>query len=48
MPADGFYRTTDEGIVFIEPEAIDLDGDLQYWVELCLDYNPKAKSTKKR
>ena len=28
--------------------AIDIDEDLEYWVQLCLNYNPKAKRTKKK
>ena len=32
----------------VDPKAIDLDSDLEYWVQLCLDYNPKAKSSKKK
>src|SRR5687768_1830397 len=31
------------GFVYVEPAAIDLDDQLEYWVQLCLDYNPKAK-----
>ena len=37
-----------KGFVFVEPEGIDLDDDLDYWVQLCLDFNPKAKSSKKK
>ena len=37
-----------KGFVFVEPEAIDLDTDLDYWIDLCLDFNPKAKSSKKK
>lgn len=37
-----------KGFVFIEPEGIDLDEDLEYWVKLCVEYNPKAKSSKKK
>ena len=37
-----------KGFVFIEPEGIDLDDDLDYWVQLCIDFNPKAKSSKKK
>lgn len=37
-----------KGYVFIEPEAIDLDEDLAYWIQLALDYNPIAKSSKKK
>lgn len=34
-----------KGYVFLEPEAIDLDDDLEYWVQLCLDFNPLAKTS---
>ena len=37
-----------KGYVFVEPEAIDMDDDLAYWVQLCLDFNPLAKASKKR
>jgi TfoX/Sxy family transcriptional regulator of competence genes len=37
-----------KGFVFVDPIGIDMDRDLDYWVELCLDYNPKAKSSKKK
>ena len=37
-----------KGFVFVEPEAIDSDKDLEYWVKLCLDFNPKAKRSKKK
>ena len=37
-----------EGYVFIEPDAIDLDEDLSYWIQLSLDFNPLAKSSKKK
>lgn len=37
-----------KGFVFIEPEGIDLDEDLEYWIQLCLDFNPLAKSSKKK
>lgn len=36
------------GFVFVDPMGIDLDKDLEYWIQLCLDYNPKAKSSKKK
>ena len=36
------------GYIYVDPKAIDLDSDLEYWVQLCLDYNPKAKSSKKK
>ena len=37
-----------KGFVFIEGEGIDTDEDLERWLELCLDYNPRAKSSKKK
>jgi len=37
-----------KGWIFLEPEGIDLDDDLSYWVELALEYNPKAKSSKEK
>ena len=37
-----------KGYVFLEPDALDLDEELNYWVQLCLDFNPLAKVSKKR
>lgn len=37
-----------KGFVFVEPEGTDLDTDLEYWVKLCLEFNPKAKASKKK
>lgn len=37
-----------KGYVFLTPDAIDTDDDLAHWVQLCLDFNPLAKSGKKR
>ncbi|NND32832.1 MAG: RNA methyltransferase, partial [Saprospiraceae bacterium] len=36
-----------QGYVFVEPDAIDMDEELAYWIQLSLDYNPLAKSSKK-
>jgi TfoX/Sxy family transcriptional regulator of competence genes len=36
-----------KGYVFVHPPGTDLDKDLERWVQLCLDFNPKAKSSKK-
>lgn len=43
-----FTGRTMKGFVFVEPEGIDLDEDLEYWVKLAVDFNPRAKSSKKR
>ena len=37
-----------KGFVFISPEGTDMDEDLAYWIQLALDYNPLAKSSKKK
>jgi hypothetical protein len=37
-----------KGFVFVEPEGIDEDADLQYWLQLCLDYNPRARASRRR
>jgi hypothetical protein len=34
--------------VFIDPERIDLEEDLLFWLDHCLALNPKAKAAKKR
>ncbi len=37
-----------KGYVFITEEGIDADKDLESWIQMCLDFNPLAKSSKKR
>ncbi|MEI7660572.1 MAG: TfoX/Sxy family protein [Bacteroidota bacterium] len=37
-----------KGFIFVEPEGIDLDRDLEYFIRLALEYNPVAKSSKKK
>jgi TfoX/Sxy family transcriptional regulator of competence genes len=36
------------GFVFVNREGFGSDGDLDSWLELALDFNPRAKSSKKR
>lgn len=36
------------GYLFIDPEGYESDADLTFWVEKCLEYNPKVKAAKKR
>lgn len=43
-----FTKRPMKGFVYVEPEGIDMDKDLEYWVDLCLEYNPMAKSSKKK
>ena len=37
-----------KGFVFVSPEGFDTDDDLAQWVQLCLDFNPLAKKSKKK
>lgn len=37
-----------KGYVFVEPSAIDMETELAQWVQACLDFNPLAKSSKKK
>ncbi|MGH9426676.1 MAG: TfoX/Sxy family protein [Terriglobia bacterium] len=37
-----------KGYVDVQPEAFGRQEDFEYWVNLCLDFNKKAKMTKKR
>jgi TfoX/Sxy family transcriptional regulator of competence genes len=37
-----------KGFVYVAPEAIDSAQELSYWIGLCLDYNPRAKSSKNK
>ncbi|NHF59477.1 TfoX/Sxy family protein [Flavobacteriaceae bacterium TP-CH-4] len=37
-----------KGYVFVAEDGFDLDKDLNYWLRLCLDFNPLAKSSKKK
>jgi TfoX/Sxy family transcriptional regulator of competence genes len=37
-----------KGYVFISNEGMKSKKDFEYWVDLCLDFNARAKSSKKR
>ena len=37
-----------KGFVFVEPIGMDMDEELEAWVDLALDFNPRAKSSKKK
>ena len=36
-----------KGFVFIDPQGTDQDEDLEYWIKLALNFNKRAKSSKK-
>ena len=35
-----------KGFLLVDTVGIDMEKDLEYWIQLCLDFNPKAKSSK--
>ncbi len=37
-----------KGFLFVDDKGVDMDDELEYWVNLCLKYNPKAKASKKK
>jgi TfoX/Sxy family transcriptional regulator of competence genes len=37
-----------KGYVFVHPEGHESEADLRHWVGLALEFNPKAKASKKR
>lgn len=37
-----------KGFLMISPEAIDMDDDLDKWITRCLEFNPRAKASKKK
>jgi hypothetical protein len=36
------------GYLFIEPEGYDMEDDLRFWIDRCLAFNPRARSSKKK
>lgn len=36
------------GFIFVDTKNVAKDSDFKYWVDLCLEYNPKAKITAKK
>ncbi len=47
LPMD-FTGRPMRGYIFIQSEGFDLEDDLAYWVQKCLEFNPLAKASKKR
>ena len=37
-----------KGYVYVAPGGLDMDEDLLFWIQKCLDFNPLAKSHKKK
>jgi len=36
------------GYLSVLPEGFDLDSELEFWIGKCLEFNPQAKSSKKK
>lgn len=47
LPMD-FTGRPMKGYIFITPDGFDMEDDLAYWIQLCLDFNPLAKASKKK
>lgn len=43
-----FSKRPMKGYVFIEPDGIDMEDQLEFWIEKSLEFNPLAKSSKKK
>jgi hypothetical protein len=43
-----FTKRTMVGYAFIGPEGVKTNKELSYWVNLALEFNPKAQSSKKK
>lgn len=37
-----------KGFVYVGGEGIDMEKDLGHWIDLCLEFNPRARSSKKK
>lgn len=37
-----------KGFLLVSPEGVDMDEDLDKWVKRCLEFNPRAKSSKRK
>ena len=37
-----------KGYVYLDEDSLDLDADLEYWLQMALDFNPLAKASKKK
>jgi hypothetical protein len=43
-----FTKRPMKGFVLVDPDGTDMDDDLEAWIQLALDYNPKARSSKQK
>ena len=45
LPMD-FTGRPMKGYIYVTPEGFDTEDDLDYWMQLCLDFTPLAKASK--
>ena len=43
-----FTKRPMKGYFYVSPDGVDSEEDLGYWIDLCLAFNPKANSSKKK
>ncbi len=43
-----FTKRPMKGYVFVGPDGIDYEKDLEFWIDQCLAFNPIAKSSKNK
>lgn len=43
-----FTKRPMKGYIFVAPEGIDYEEDLEFWIDKCLEFNPLAKASKKK
>lgn len=43
-----FTKRPMNGYLYVAPEGVDREEDLEFWIQKCLDFNPQAKSSKKK
>jgi hypothetical protein len=37
-----------KGFLYVSPDGIDMDDDLDKWIKRCLKFNPRAKASRKK
>ena len=47
LPMD-FTGRPMRGYIFVTPDGFDSDESLAYWIDLCISFNPLAKSSKRK
>lgn len=47
LPMD-FTGRPMKGYIFVTPDGFDMEEDLKYWLQLCIDFNPLAKASPRK